>query len=125
MKKRIITAAAIVGAAAFALTGCAGTSGGTAAPGTSAAPLANVSMMVGGIDKQIYLPYQLAQSLGFYKKYGVNMTLSTEQNGGVGAEDAMASGQVDLAGAWYIHTVDFQSKGKDVVNLVQLSGAPG
>ena len=82
-------------------------------------------MMVGGIDKQIYLPYQLAQSLGFYKKYGVNMTLSTEQNGGVGAEDAMASGQVDMAGAWYIHTIDFQSKGKDVINLVQLSGAPG
>jgi len=81
--------------------------------------------MVGGIDKQIYLPYQLAQSLGFYKKYGVNVELSTEQNGGVGAEDAMASGQVDFAGAWYIHTVDFQSKGKDVINVVQLSGAPG
>lgn len=125
MKKRIITAAAVVGAAALALTGCAGTSGGTTASGTAAARLVNVSMMVGGIDKQIYLPYQLAQSLGFYKKYGVNMTLSTEQNGGVGAEDAMASGQVDLAGAWYIHTVDFQTKGKDVINLVQLSGAPG
>ncbi|HEY4268016.1 MAG TPA: ABC transporter substrate-binding protein [Galbitalea sp.] len=124
MKKRMITAAAIVGAAALALTGCAGTSGDTTASG-SGASLLNVSMMVGGIDKQIYLPYQLAQSLGYYKKYGVNMTLSTEQNGGVGAEDAMASGQVDLAGAWYIHTVDFQSKGKDVVNLVQLSGAPG
>ncbi|MGZ4548614.1 MAG: ABC transporter substrate-binding protein [Blastococcus sp.] len=81
--------------------------------------------MVGGIDKQIYLPYQLAQNLGFYKKYGVNVELSTEQNGGVGAEDAMASGQVDFAGAWYIHTVDFQSKGKDVINVVQLSGAPG
>jgi NitT/TauT family transport system substrate-binding protein len=123
MKKRMITAAAIVGAAALALTGCAGTSGGTTSGGS--APLLNVSMMVGGIDKQIYLPYQLAQSLGFYKKYGINMTLSTEQNGGVGAEDAMASGQVDLAGAWYIHTVDFQSKGKDVIDLVQLSGAPG
>ena len=81
--------------------------------------------MVGGINKQIYLPYQLAQNLGFYKKYGVNVELSTEQNGGVGAEDAMASGQVDFAGAWYIHTVDFQSKGKDVINVVQLSGAPG
>ena len=84
-----------------------------------------VKMMVGGIDKQIYLPYELAAELGYYKKYGVNMELSTEQNGGVGAEDAMASGQVDLAGAWYIHTIDFQSKGKDVVDLVQLSGAPG
>jgi NitT/TauT family transport system substrate-binding protein len=82
-------------------------------------------MMVGGIDKQIYLPYQLAQNLGFYKKYGVNMKLSTEVNGGVGAEDAMASGQVDMAGAWYIHTIDFQSKGKDVEDVVQLSGAPG
>jgi NitT/TauT family transport system substrate-binding protein len=81
--------------------------------------------MVGGIDKQIYLPYQLAQNLGFYKKYGVNVKLSTEVNGGVGAEDAMASGQVDMAGAWYIHTIDFQSKGKQVEDVVQLSGAPG
>ena len=38
--------------------------------------LPTVKMMVGGIDKQIYLPYQLAQSLGFYKKYGVNVELS-------------------------------------------------
>jgi NitT/TauT family transport system substrate-binding protein len=81
--------------------------------------------MVGGIDKQIYLPYQLAQNLGFYKKYGVNVKLSTELNGGVGAEEAMASGQVDMAGAWYIHTIDFQSKGKQVEDVVQLSGAPG
>ncbi|XAS74812.1 ABC transporter substrate-binding protein [Dermatophilaceae bacterium Sec6.4] len=84
-----------------------------------------VTMMVGGIDKQIYLPYELAQRLGFYKKYGVNMVLSTETNGGVGAEDAMVSGSVDMAGAWYIHTIDFQSKGKDVVGIAQLSGAPG
>ena len=72
-------------------------------------------MMVGGIDKQIYLPYQLAQQLGFYKKYGVNMQLSTEQTGGVGAETAMVSGQVDMAGAWYVHTIDFQAKGKNVI----------
>ena len=84
-----------------------------------------VTLMVGGIDKQIYLPYQLAQSLGFYKKYGVNVELSTEQNGGVGAETAMVSGQVDMAGAWYVHAIDFQAKGKNVVDVVQLSGAPG
>ena len=81
--------------------------------------------MVGGIDKQIYLPYQLAQDLGFYKKYGVNVQLSTEQTGGVGAETAMVSGQVDMAGAWYVHTIDFQQKGKNVVDVVNLSGAPG
>jgi NitT/TauT family transport system substrate-binding protein len=37
----------------------------------------------------------------------------------------MASGQVDMAGAWYIHTIDFQVKGKAVEDIVQLSGAPG
>ena len=84
-----------------------------------------VTLMVGGIDKQIYLPYQLAQDLGFYKKYGVNVQLSTEQAGGVGAETAMVSGQVDMAGAWYVHAIDFQAKGKNVVDVVQLSGAPG
>ena len=125
MKKRSIGALAAAGVVALSLAACSGGAGGTAAAGSSSGPLPTVKMMVGGIDKQIYLPYQLAQQLGYYKKYGVNMELSTEQNGGVGAEDAMASGQVDLAGAWYIHTVDFQSKGKDVINLVQLSGAPG
>jgi len=124
MKKRTIGVLAAAGMVAISLAACS-SGGGSAGGSSSAAPMPTVKMMVGGIDKQIYLPYQLAQNLGFYKKYGVNMELSTEQNGGVGAEDAMASGQVDLAGAWYIHTVDFQSKGKDVINLVQLSGAPG
>jgi NitT/TauT family transport system substrate-binding protein len=108
-------------------SGSSGSATGPSSPAASSpsGPMPTVTMMVGGIDKQIYLPYQLAQNLGFYQKYGVKVELSTEQNGGVGAEDAMASGQVDLAGAWYIHTVDFQSKGKKVINLVQLSGAPG
>jgi NitT/TauT family transport system substrate-binding protein len=84
-----------------------------------------VTLMVGGIDKQIYLPYKLADQLGYYKKYGVNVQLSTEADGGVGAEDAMVSGQVDMAGAWYNHAIEFQLKGKKVEDVVQLSGAPG
>src|SRR4051812_9165442 len=119
MFKRTITAAAIAALAVGAATAC---SSGKSSGDSS---LPTVKIMVGGIDKQIYLPYHLAQDLGFYKKYGVNVELSTEVNGGVGAEDAMASGQVDMAGAWYIHTIDFQSKGKAVENVVQLSGAPG
>ena len=84
-----------------------------------------VRLMVGGIDKQIYLPYQLAESLGFYEKHGVHVELSTEQNGGVGAEDAVVSGQVDMAGAWYLHAIDFQLHGKDVIGIAQLGNAPG
>ena len=112
-------------AASSAAGGTATAGGGSSASASSAAGLPTVTMMVGGIDKQIYLPYQLAQSLGFYKKYGVNMVLSTEQAGGVGAEDAMASGTVDLAGAWYVHTINFQLQGKAVEDVAQLSGAPG
>ena len=123
MKSKIYAAAA-TGAVALTLAAC-GTGNAGSLGNASSATTPTVKMMVGGIDKQIYLPYQLAQSLGYYKKYGVNVELSTEQHGGVGAEEAMASGQVDMAGAWYVHTVDFQSKGKDVINLVQLSGAPG
>jgi NitT/TauT family transport system substrate-binding protein len=121
----------MIGLAAAALTvgvaacGSSSSSSGGSANAGGSSNLPTVTMMVGGIDKQIYLPYQLAQNLGFYKKYGVNMQLSTEQNGGVGAEDAMASGQVDMAGAWYVHTIDFQEKGKNVISVAQLSGAPG
>ncbi|MGO4301230.1 ABC transporter substrate-binding protein [Leifsonia sp. RAF41] len=125
MNKRTIGVIAAAGIVALGLAACSSGASGSGGGGSSATPMPTVKMMVGGIDKQIYLPYQLAQSLGYYKKYGVNMELSTEQNGGVGAEEAMASGQVDMAGAWYIHAVDFQAKGKDVINLVQLSGAPG
>ena len=115
LKRAIVTAVAasfVVGAAA-------------ACSSSSSNGLPTVSLMVGGIDKQIYLPYELAQNLGFYQKYGVNVELSTESAGGVGAEDAMVSGQVDMAGAWYNHAIDYQVKGKAVEDIVQLSGAPG
>jgi NitT/TauT family transport system substrate-binding protein len=114
-----------VALAALAVVAAVAASVAAAGVARQKASLPTVTMMVGGIDKQIYLPYQLAQDLGFYKKYGVNVQLSTEQNGGVGAEDAMASGQVNMAGAWYVHAIDFQMAGKDVVDIVQLSGAPG
>jgi NitT/TauT family transport system substrate-binding protein len=134
MPRPTLLKAASVAALAAALAACSSSaspnssagsntpSGSNAAAGSS---LPTVTLMVGGIDKQIYLPYQLAQDLGFYKKYGVNVQLSTEQEGGVGAETAMVSGQVDMAGAWYVHAIDFQAKGKSVVDVVQLSGAPG
>ena len=110
-------AALAAGVAACSNSGSSsGTAGATAtsaaASNAAASSLPTVTLMVGGIDKQIYLPYQLAQDLGFYKKYGVNVQLSTEQNGGVGAEDAMVSGQVDMAGAWYVHAIDFRPRAR-------------
>ena len=118
MNKKIISklmGAAVIAAATLGADGIA----------CAADTMPTVTLMVGGIDKQIYLPYQLAESLGFYKKYGVNVELSTEQAGGVGAEDALLSGQVNMAGAWYNHTIELQEKDKNLVGLVQLSVAPG
>jgi NitT/TauT family transport system substrate-binding protein len=127
MFKRILTLTIGTAALATAVAACGGSSNssGSASNAASTSGLPTVTLMVGGIDKQIYLPYQLAQNLGYYKKYGVNVQLSTEQSGGVGAETAMVSGQVDMAGAWYVHAIDFQAKGKNVVDVVNLSGAPG
>jgi NitT/TauT family transport system substrate-binding protein len=121
MTKRTLTASIITVLALGATTACSSSSKSSSSSGGTP----TVKLMVGGIDKQIYLPYQLAESLGFYTKYGVKVELSTEQDGGVGAEEAMASGQVDMAGAWYNHTIEFQAKGKAVEDIVQLSGAPG
>jgi NitT/TauT family transport system substrate-binding protein len=123
MFRRAIMVAAIGAITLGSTAACSNSASSGSKSASSSMP--TVKIMVGGIDKQIYLPYQLAQQLGYYKKYGVDVKLSTEVNGGVGAEDAMASGQVDMAGAWYIHTIDFQSKGKQVEDIVQLSGAPG
>jgi len=122
-RRKPALALAATAAAAVSLAGVTACSSSSASSGSGSMP--TVTMMVGGIDKQIYLPYQLAQGLCFYKKYGVNMQLSTEQAGGVGAEDAMVSGQVDMAGAWYVHTIDFQLAHKNVIDVAQLSGAPG
>lgn len=121
--KRIASAMAI---AALAAGGSVAAVAATASAKTARpASLPTVTLMVGGWDKQIYMEYKLAADLGLYKKYGVNVTLSTEQQGGVGAETAMVSGQVDMAGAWYIHTAEFQAAGKEVEDVINLGVAPG
>ncbi len=109
-------------AAAMTLAGLSACSSSSASSGSG---MPTVTMMVGGIDKQIYLPYQLAQGLGFYQKYGVNMELSAPSRPAASApRTAMASGQVDFAGAWYVHTIDFQLAGKNVIDVAQLVRRP-
>ncbi|HWD68605.1 MAG TPA: ABC transporter substrate-binding protein, partial [Solirubrobacteraceae bacterium] len=121
--KRIASAIAV---AAVAAGGSVAALSATATAKTAhSASLPTVTLMVGGWDKQIYMEYKLAADLGYFKKYGVNMTLSTEQQGGVGAETAMVSGNVDMAGAWYIHTAEFQAQGKAVEDVINLGVAPG
>lgn len=119
---------AACGSSGSTATSAAASSGGGATSQTnssSSKKLPTVTLMVGGVDKQIYMEYQLAQDLGYFTKYGVHMVLSTEQEGGVGAETAMVNGSVDMAGAWYIHAAEFQPAGKSVQDIINLGGAPG
>uniref|UniRef100_UPI0007C76D58 ABC transporter substrate-binding protein n=1 Tax=Peterkaempfera griseoplana TaxID=66896 RepID=UPI0007C76D58 len=83
-----------------------------------------VKIMVGGLDKVIYMPAMLTQRLGFFKAEGVNVELLTEP-AGVDATTALIAGDVQGAVGFYDHTIDLQAKGKSVESVVQFSQAPG
>jgi NitT/TauT family transport system substrate-binding protein len=94
--------------------------------GSSAGAMAQekISIMVGGIEKQIYLPARLAQELGYFKDEGLDVELLSEPSG-VSAEDEMLAGAVQGVVGFYDHTIDLQAKGKYVESVVQFSQAPG
>ncbi|MBY8887146.1 ABC transporter substrate-binding protein [Streptomyces sp. PTM05] len=115
-------AAACCTALALCLSGCAG--GGARTAPENASGEATVRIMVGGIDKQIYLPLMLAQRLGYFTAQGIDAVLSDEP-AGVDAETDMLAGQQDAVVGFYDHTIDLRSKGKSIESVVQLLQAPG
>ena len=83
-----------------------------------------LSIMVGGLEKIIYLPAMLTQRLGHFKDAGVEVTLLNE-GAGVEAEDEMLAGRVDGAVGFYDHSIDLQSKGRIVEAVIILDRVPG
>jgi NitT/TauT family transport system substrate-binding protein len=83
-----------------------------------------VSIMVGGIEKQIYLPAMLAERLGYFSEQGLSVELLTEP-AGVHAEDVLLAGAVQGVVGFYDHAIELQAKGKAVQSVVQLGLAPG
>lgn len=83
-----------------------------------------IVIMVGGIEKQIYLPAKLAEQLGYYKEQGLNVELLSEP-AGVDAANELLAGAVQASVGFYDHTLDLQAKGKFVESVVQFSQAPG
>lgn len=83
-----------------------------------------ITIMVGGINKLIYLPAILTERLGYFKQAGLNVDVVTEP-AGVNAEDEMIAGAVQGVVGFYDHTIDLQSKGTEVISLVQLTKTPG
>ncbi|MDJ0340982.1 ABC transporter substrate-binding protein [Streptomyces sp. H10-C2] len=118
-KSVLVTACA---ALALSLTACGG--GAAKAAPKNAAGETTVKIMVGGLEKQIYLPVMLAKQLGYFKAQGINVELQNEP-AGVDAETAMIAGQVDAVVGFYDHNIDLQSKGKSTESVAQLLQAPG
>lgn len=110
MRARILTTS-IVFAALLAAAG-------------SALAADKITIIVGGYEKQIYLPAKLAESLGYFKDEGIEVELLNEA-AGVDAENEMLAGAVQGVVGFYDHCVDLQAKGKYVMSVVQFSQAPG
>ena len=83
-----------------------------------------IRIMVGGINKIIYLPAELTQQLGYFKQEGLDVELMSEP-AGVNAENEMLAGAVQGVVGFYDHTIDLQSKGKLVESVVQFAKVPG
>ncbi|MFK0296751.1 ABC transporter substrate-binding protein [Streptomyces sp. NPDC090442] len=114
---------AALAAAALALTGLTAC-GSSSAGGSADAKDGKLKIMVGGLDKVIYLPARLTQQLGYFKAEGLDVTLLTEP-AGVQATTSLLSGDVQGVVGFYDHTLDLQAKGKQVESVVQLAQTPG
>lgn len=111
------SAAAVAAALALTtLTAC----GGDSSDGGDG----KVKIMVGGLDKVIYMPAMLTQRLGYFKAEGLKVQLLTEP-AGVQATTSLIAGDVQGVVGFYDHTLDLQVKGKQVESVVQLAQAPG
>jgi NitT/TauT family transport system substrate-binding protein len=83
-----------------------------------------ITMMIGGINKIIYATATLAKQLGYYDKAGVDV-YPIDSPAGIEEADALVAGQIDAAMGYYNHTIDLQSKGKNVECVVQIGLTPG
>jgi NitT/TauT family transport system substrate-binding protein len=89
-----------------------------------AAHAERIVLIVGGAEKQIYLPATLAQRLGYFAEQSLDVDLESEPSGVSAADVLLTGGAQGVIGA-YDHTIDLQARGKSVKSLVQFTIAPG
>src|SRR2546430_9911487 len=111
MQRTIATlglAATIVLAACGGATNNAGTSPAAGASGSAAAATnapATLTIMVGGLNNQIYLPNKLTEALGYFKDQNLTANLIDEPS----CKDptsALIAGEVEASSGSYDHTID-------------------
>jgi NitT/TauT family transport system substrate-binding protein len=107
-----------------ALSACGGTSTASPGSGSSSAQSVALKIMVGGLNKQIYLPNMLTQQLGYFKDQNLDVTL-IDEGSGQGSETEVVAGNVDAGSGSYSHTIELQPKGKNIETICQFGIAPG
>ncbi|WP_378741712.1 ABC transporter substrate-binding protein [Nocardia brasiliensis] len=83
-----------------------------------------ITIMVGGLEKVIYLPAMLTEQLGYFDSNDVDVKLLGEQSG-ANAETALLTGDVQGVVGFYDHTIDLQAKDQCIRSVVQLADVPG
>ncbi len=135
MRHRFAALVAVVGLVAAACGGATATPSPSTAPSSapaaasaaSAAPAAapdKVTIMVGGMSKQIYLPNKLTEALGFFKEQNLDVTLVDEPSG-TDTETEVVAGHADIGSGSYDHTLDLQAQGKIITAVMDLLQTPG
>ncbi|WP_230855032.1 ABC transporter substrate-binding protein [Arthrobacter terrae] len=122
MQRRTLQAATLLVTAAMAIgmSGCR--SSGAANADAAAKP--EVTIIVGGLEKVIYMPAKLAEGLGLFEQEGVKVNLLGEQSG-ASAENSLLTGASQAVVGFYDHTVDLQAKGQCITSVAQLANIPG
>ncbi|HVY57434.1 MAG TPA: ABC transporter substrate-binding protein [Xanthobacteraceae bacterium] len=91
---------------------------------TSASTAAErVRIMVGGVEKILYLPAKLAEQLGYYKDEGLDVELISVTAGSI-SETGLLSGSAEAVVGAYEQSIHIQAKGKYVTSIVQISASP-
>jgi len=109
-------------AAAVGILAACGSSGGS--PATGSTQTVTLTLMVGGLNKQIYLPNMLTQRLGYFQEQNLNVTL-IDEGSGQGTEDEVIAGNVDAGSGSYSHPWELNTLGKKIETICQFGIAPG
>jgi NitT/TauT family transport system substrate-binding protein len=118
--RRIAGAVAALALVAGATTACQDSR--VAQTGANGRP--HVTIIVGGLEKVIYLPAMLTQQLGNFTAQGLDVELQGEQSGAT-AETSLVAKQVDGVVGFYDHTIDLQAKDQCIQSVVQMANIPG
>src|SRR5258705_11128247 len=82
-----------------------------------------LTIAVGGKNLLYYLPLTIAESLGYFKSEGLDLTIA-DFAGGSRALQAMIGGSADVVSAAFEHTINIQGKGQRLRAFVRQVRAP-